>query len=476
MEQLRIRLLNTGVVREATIDLADLTVIMGYNGSGKSTIATVVYAAVKSASAFRRRVFRSHIRRNYVLGADLNVAINELEAKFLEIASAYRKSSEGGISSSLYREVIHILATSMLKEYCDAFAAEIAAGFGSSFDGLAARNKSGKRLPMRISVSSENPTWTATVWLKGKEIHSQVECRERFDKNFPIPPHEIARLFSRAEDKDRKERLQAVVSILTDDLREQLFRGMPRGTHFLPAARAGLLQSHRLVAATMVQQSPLIGLGGDIALPSLSGVVADFVSEILLGRKLAKGHFMSLATRLESGILGGKVERVQVKSEYPEIEFSDLTGKYPLHRTSSMVSELATLVLLLKSHVSPGELLIVEEPESHLHPRAQAQLAKILFAASRSGLSVMLTTHSDYFVSELNIALLEELSAGLKQYSTLAYWAERGDDGGGRLMCLEIDDSDGISQGSFVEVATEQYDQQFELQEAALRRSEQGTA
>ena len=51
-------------------------------------------------------------------------------------------------------------------------------------------------------------------------------------------------------------------------------------------------------------------------------------------------------------------------------------GRFPFNRTSSMVSELAPFILFLKHIVGPEDLVILEEPESHLHPAIQSQMAQ----------------------------------------------------------------------------------------------------
>lgn len=48
-------------------------------------------------------------------------------------------------------------------------------------------------------------------------------------------------------------------------------------------------------------------------------------------------------------------------------------------------------------------VLIIEEPEAHLHPLAQKWLAKNIFKMAAHGLQVVITTHSPYFVSLMNL-------------------------------------------------------------------------
>ena len=54
---------------------------------------------------------------------------------------------------------------------------------------------------------------------------------------------------------------------------------------------------------------------------------------------------------------------------YPNFTYrpKDWKKDLPLMQASSMVSELAPVVLYLRHVVRRGDLLIIEEPESHLH-------------------------------------------------------------------------------------------------------------
>jgi hypothetical protein len=66
------------------------------------------------------------------------------------------------------------------------------------------------------------------------------------------------------------------------------------------------------------------------------------------------------------------------------------------------IKSFAILQMLLKNeHLSPYSILILDEPEVHLHPQWEILYAKILFSLSKWGVLILLTTHSSYFLQAL---------------------------------------------------------------------------
>lgn len=67
---------------------------------------------------------------------------------------------------------------------------------------------------------------------------------------------------------------------------------------------------------------------------------------------------------------------------------------------------LPVLVALLA--VEPGQLVYLEQPEIHLHPRAQVALAQVLADAANRGVRVVVETHSELFLLVCNHSWLRE--------------------------------------------------------------------
>lgn len=183
--------------------------------------------------------------------------------------------------------------------------------------------------------------------------------------------------------------------------------------YYLPAARSGIMQSHRVIATSLVKRSTRVGLERFPEVPTMSGVIADFMERIILFEDeiVPKDNMAHIAKTLENDVLFGQIRLKPSASGYPDFRYfpQGINEEIRLSQTSSMVSELAPLVLLLRSGIKPGDTLIIEEPEAHLHPGAQADMAVILARLVRAGVRVIITTHSDWLLQEIGNLILEGL-------------------------------------------------------------------
>lgn len=69
------------------------------------------------------------------------------------------------------------------------------------------------------------------------------------------------------------------------------------------------------------------------------------------------------------------------------------------------VLPLILLILIAK----PGNLILIENPETHLHPRGQAQLGHLLSLAAESGIQIFCETHSDHVINGARVAVKNKI-------------------------------------------------------------------
>ena len=222
-----------------------------------------------------------------------------------------------------------------------------------------------------------------------------------------------------------KDWLPPTRRIGVEDLSE-LFYEHRRDTekpYYLPAARSGIMQSHRVIASSLVARSTRAGLERFPEVPTLSGVVADFMEQLILYEEFASPDdgMNQIADALASDVLAGRIITKPSPTGYPEFRYRPQATKQDisLTRSSSMVSELAPLVLFIRGLVRPGDTLIIEEPEAHLHPAAQTHMAATLARLVRAGVRVLVTTHSDWMLQEIGnlmrVGMLKEKDALKKE-------------------------------------------------------------
>lgn len=394
---MKISVSNYGPIAEAKdIELCPLTVFVGPSNTGKSYLAVLIYALFNSLkmdnrfSGFRStRLFRSRARLK--ISQNRDVITESTDSNIDNLLTQLFKTKEENIQfSDLPEELQEWSNKKIAEEINHRFQQEISRCMGTSIkekhltsDEFKFNFEDDKK---KFTLDSLNTIPKAKI----KKLDFDVSEFPRFRRYMSVRKN-IPNEFKR--------------EIFLDRLSEDIFGSHGRTESlYLPAARTGIMQSHRVIAGALVQRATSVGLEA-LSVPTLSGVVSDFIQEIILmdTSEMADKDVGKVADVMEKKILHGsiKVEGSE-ENQYPQLLYKQNGLEIPLLRSSSMVSELAPVVLFIRHRMRKGDLLIIEEPESHLHPEAQKNIAKAVVHLIRVGVRVMVTTHSDYFLEQLS--------------------------------------------------------------------------
>lgn len=91
-------------------------------------------------------------------------------------------------------------------------------------------------------------------------------------------------------------------------------------------------------------------------------------------------------------------------------------------------------VIVQGFYANPGSVLLLEQPEIHLHPKAQADLGDLLVEISKRGITVIAETHSEHLVERLQ-RLVGENKVSADTLSILLFDIS---DDGSRVRKLEL--------------------------------------
>lgn len=117
-----------------------------------------------------------------------------------------------------------------------------------------------------------------------------------------------------------------------------------------------------------------------------------WISEITPGTKL-----------VTEDIKGVDVVRLAVKFETED----GYTNEFkPINTGFGISYVLPVVVAILKA--KKGDILILENPESHLHPRGQSVIGRMIAYAGQAGIQVFVETHSDHIINGIRVAVKEQ--------------------------------------------------------------------
>ena len=504
---IRIDVSNYGPIADAKVNLKPLTVFVGPSNTGKSYLAILIYALHRFFSGVRSGMQDAGTPRSYrtpffpqqhTFHREDRVSLQTLGSWFEDFRREVGADDRMvNLPDNIASTVRPLLATS--NSWNEAMSRELARCFGREgvhwlvrhgHDGDASFNiRQGFDLPR-----CENP-WLAYQFdlVQGafKSDYSVADAPVlKMRRDYMTNP-EWSPLLARTWLQDAALRSPNWARILLDlasCVGSTMVDPLSRPAYYLPADRTGVMHSHQVVTASMMSLAPFAGLGTNASLPNLSGVLSDFLVQLLsLGSRSSNGTAGQGAMArndIEARMLSGTIRTDQSDAGYSIFSYKPHGWKdqIPLMNSSSMVSELAPIVLYLRHVVEAGDVLIIEEPESNLHPAMQVELVRQLAAVVNAGVRIILTTHSEWVLEALaNLVHLSDVDAAKRTGSLegepaldrddVGVWLfEQPPDGpGSRVTELPLDVDEGGFASEYDRVARRTYNQWVAIEQLADR-------
>ena len=469
MDTLEIEVKNFGPITDAKIDLRPFTLFVGPSNSGKSYFSTLIYALHRAMSEEYRRPHGAENFEWKFPPRHVQQLRDWLDSNFEESkedSSTESNSISMQKSFELPKEISRLVrpALGACSHYGVAVKDEIQRCFGAeSIRSLIHRSGSRRRAASsKATVTLKKNTKSYRNSLKSLvcifELNEKnSNCSLNAPQGVPLhiwgPKHHwgVSALHRSLSDgallseilwegpSGRGFRHKIIKNYLVDAVLTNSIDPIGRSAHYLPADRTGLMHAHRIIVNTVMERATQAGIHPLSNVPVLSGVIVDFLEQLAginddsssfrrgewhkfirsTVRDEAPAKHLELlrevAKNLELGILGGDVHSESsndLVTSYPNLSYTPRgwNDSLPLMLASSMVSELSPIVLYLRHVVTPGDVLIIEEPEAHLHPDLQVKFVNVLAEIVKADVQIILTTHSEWVLDTVaNLVLSSEV-------------------------------------------------------------------
>ena len=414
---------NLGPITEATLELGDFTIISGRNNSGKTFISYALYGFMKKFndvvlsdpldeffdSLFQEKVsMPSHEIGDY-LGLydhiEWEVDVNALaEQQTRLIKEVSREFSENELHRVFAAPLTFFEGASLEAD----FEVEIHSDVNVSFEPVENRDLQlsydGNTVSMELrdgsleSEEEDSDGWLVITEQDVKKLYSYLFLRGVFESNYtPV-------VFSSA---------RHTIPLFMDELAYVQGQWIRR-----------MMEKRREDKRAEPPTGP--ELPEDISNYALP--IHDNIESLRLVRRVAEWRKNQPRNGFANDVeemMGGTFSSTDGKLYFTASDKGESSFDIPLSLASSSAWEMSSLYLFLGYFKGNDRIhfLIIDEPESHLDTANQIQLTRLLARLVNSGTKVLITTHSDFIIREINnlIMLTSPLADGDKVREKLGY-------------------------------------------------------
>ena len=405
----RLSVRDFGPIVEADVDFRPLTVFVGPSNTGKSYLAMLTYALhqglMNEPISPQDQLRPNRFQR---LSKEMTEGDTDSIQKWMNAMG----STEG--EHTLDNEVDKALQECVQKGISGSWSEinfQISRCFGvSSTHYLFRRKRRGKDAV--INLYRTDPEFSVSIPLSPKKQAVNISIPGII---FPVGDQLLAPVFEeirRLPPDEQRGPITLMGTSIINAVISHIAGAADNPVYYLPANRTGIMDAYNVIVGSLINRVQYRGIHSKQT-GVLSGVLGDFLQHIGNPDHFvhnSESKISEYANKIENKVLYGKIINDPSETGNPLFFYRPEQWKdnLSLMNASSMVSEIAPIVLFLRYIVQDSDVLIIEEPESHLHPEMQVEFTRLLAGAVNAGLRVILTTHSEWVVE--TIGNLVELS------------------------------------------------------------------
>ncbi|MDE2644247.1 MAG: AAA family ATPase [Bacteroidota bacterium] len=368
---------NLGVLKKAEFEIGDLTVICGFNNTGK-TYAT--YALFGFLQNWRR------FMRTAVTKKEISELLND-----------------GATKIDLTRHANK--AKNILLQGCESYTQQLPRIFASD-------SKHFKETRFQVKLEPD------LELILSREVERKIRSRKSEILSLDKPVGESKLVVSLLADTEKIELPTRIIKDTISDALVEIIFGQYFPKPFIASAeRTGVaifskeldFARNRLLeemgrADNVDPVELLLKSYNDYAWPVRANVdftrrTADITKEDSF---IASDHSQILDEFTD--IIGG--EYVSGSNNSIHFKPSGKSLKLTMGESSGAVRSMLDIGSYLRHQAKEGDLLMVDEPELSLHPENQRRVARLFARLINLGIRVFITTHSDYIIKELNTLIM----------------------------------------------------------------------
>ena len=358
---MRLSLENIGIIEKADVEINGLTIIAGNNDSGKSTIGKVAYSLTKSFEDFEKNYEKDKAKK-----------LNQYFRQFIV----------------LFRRNIELKKYPELLKFMDDF-----------------------RHYRRIDNNK-----LYNLIKNNVELLSEIDIDNKAKVNINKMFSEVEYLFQEKASIDSKI-LKSIRTIFKSEFSTQI------NNVFANEGRITVYEGKNKIINIIITNNKIIMSENnsiDEIFPFDSSIfietpfVLTYKDELEFSNiyhvedllyKLMNPNLNKEKTKLNiSEIVGGEIYFDEETDQFLfKKNISNKKVKFHIANSASGTKSLGILQILEKAgEFNKNLLLVIDEPEVHLHPDWQVEYAKILIKLVENGVKVLVTSHSPYLIEAIN--------------------------------------------------------------------------